>query len=285
MTNINGLTEHLFKLWEKDRFPDSLIVRLLTTHSYLSEKVMVETFLNAFFKRLLNRQNIETMNPGASSPHPDILLLCPKKEYFSVEELDILYSFLNSKSLSLNKKIIIFPKAIALGHQEVANKLLKTLESPPIPATFILILKGSKKLLPTIEGRSLKFNLFFDQSKNASYSNFYQFFAKFLEENNQLSGSEAHELTLGLKSWANNEKDFNSFFSAFSKIDEKDESIKKMTIDYIRTISLSSSSSPHDIKLKKNILNILKDFEKAELFNNPRISRHACLFHFLLGHI
>lgn len=283
MTNIDKLTQHLFKLWDKKILPETLIIRLLALENNLRGDKLSEIFINSFLKRVLKRESFEVNLLGASSPHPDILILSPKKEYFNLDELDILQNFLSSKSLSLNKKLIIFPSAHALGQDEVANKLLKTLESPPIPATFLLVLSGSKKLLPTIEGRAIKFNVHLEHSTPAQISNFYQFFAMDLEKNNNLAADEAQELTAKLQSWANNKIDFNSFYNSFAKLEGADDALKRMAIDYTRSITLNSSSSPHDINLKKNILNILKDFEKAGVFNNSKVSRHAAFFHFLVG--
>lgn len=275
MDNENKLIEHLKKLWDSQRFPQSIIVRTIgaTQKNKNAQRLFAQNFLNHLLMAKgpmsLAVQNEE--ENCSLSPHPDVLIMAPKKEKYLVADIDLIQSFLEHNPLALNKKIIILEKAQSLGDQgdkTIPNKLLKILESPPIPATFILMVEGGKKLMATIEGRALKFNYF---SKDLTHLN---------------SSSSIQSLNLDLKEWAQGKKDLPSIISSLSKNEISDDDIKYFVLNYISDKNLktcSASDWPRDLLLKKNILSELKIFEKSEAYNNPRASRLASFFNLFLS--
>lgn len=100
--------------------------------------------------------------------HPDVLIIgADKKEdtNYVAEELSEIYSFLNHKALQAKAKIIIIQNAQLLNDLH-SNKLLKIFEEPPIAAYIFLVNPKGKRLLPTIESRSIKISLTFKNENN-----------------------------------------------------------------------------------------------------------------------
>lgn len=90
-----------------------------------------------------------------ASLHPDVFLIEPEKESFSIG-IGLIRTVLNRASLKPyegKKKVFIIDKA-HLMNAEASNAFLKTLEEPPLSAIFILISRSRHDLLSTIVSRS-----------------------------------------------------------------------------------------------------------------------------------
>jgi len=90
--------------------------------------------------------------------HADILWIQkPKDEDYKIDrkDLDPFFKFQNWKPLELKWRFVIVESADLISDR-YSNKLLKTLEEPAKCTTIFFIQGSSKKLLPTIESRAIK---------------------------------------------------------------------------------------------------------------------------------
>lgn len=84
--------------------------------------------------------------------HEGLLVVSPSGQNIKLEQAKEIIEFLNLKSLSGNR-VIIIDQAQTMNPQ-TANALLKTLEEPPAGTFFFLIAPSVAGLLPTIRSRS-----------------------------------------------------------------------------------------------------------------------------------
>ncbi len=97
--------------------------------------------------------------------HPDFLLIEPKKETISIDQIkDELIRFLSLSPFVATKKVAIIEKA-ELMTKEAQNSLLKTLEEPRGNSVLILISSKPELLLPTILSRCQKVSFSFLKRK------------------------------------------------------------------------------------------------------------------------
>jgi len=96
--------------------------------------------------------------------HPDFLLIQPKKDTISIDQIrEELIRFLSLTPFLGDKKVAIIEKA-ELMNKEAQNALLKTLEEPKGNSVLILISSKPELLLPTILSRCQKIS--FSKRKN-----------------------------------------------------------------------------------------------------------------------
>lgn len=129
--------------------------------------------------------------------HEDYLEVCPSKSdsNYSLDDFKTFFSFLSYKATKSKRKIILIKEAEKLTAL-INNKLLKTLEEPPVPASIFLINNKKISLLETIVSRSIKIRVPVKSSQN-------QLTTERLSELKQLP---IHKIIDKLKSNAKNEK-------------------------------------------------------------------------------
>lgn len=89
--------------------------------------------------------------------HPDVRFIEPlagKKE-ISIQQIRELEKYLNFRSFSGNRKIVILDP-VTLMNLSAQNALLKTLEEPPKDSLLVLIAPSVGELLPTLRSRCLR---------------------------------------------------------------------------------------------------------------------------------
>ena len=97
--------------------------------------------------------------------HPDFLLIQPKKDTISIDQIrEELIRFLSLTPFLGDKKVAIIEKA-ELMNKEAQNALLKTLEEPKGNSVLILISSKPELLLPTILSRCQKISFSFSKEK------------------------------------------------------------------------------------------------------------------------
>lgn len=94
--------------------------------------------------------------------HSDILILTPKKKNYSIEEIKMASDFSHYRATELNTKFVIITNSDALSEVHY-NKLLKTLEDPPIELTVFLVHNSKKQLIETIRSRGIFLRPIFKQ--------------------------------------------------------------------------------------------------------------------------
>lgn len=74
---------------------------------------------------------------------------------YTVDDMEPLFKFMHYKAMELPRKFLVIKNA-HLINEKLSNKLLKTLEEPPIDCTIFLLNPNNIKLIPTIESRGIK---------------------------------------------------------------------------------------------------------------------------------
>lgn len=93
--------------------------------------------------------------------HEDLLIISQTQKEtgnYKLTDFSDLFSFLNYKATRADRKLIIIESANKLS-QSVANKLLKTLEEPPVKCTIFLLNATNASLLNTITSRGIQIRI------------------------------------------------------------------------------------------------------------------------------
>lgn len=92
--------------------------------------------------------------------HPDVLVVTgvEEKKDYTVEDAALLEKYFTWRPVQSQRKFVVIPEAHRIT-QILANKWLKVLEEPPVPATIFLLNPKRIKLLPTIQSRGLGLRL------------------------------------------------------------------------------------------------------------------------------
>jgi DNA polymerase-3 subunit delta' len=89
-----------------------------------------------------------------SDQHPDLYLIQPGKERIKNEMIQDFQDFVQTKPYRASKKIVLIDRAHQMTPR-AQNRLLKTLEEPPLDTHLFLISANASALLPTIRSRLL----------------------------------------------------------------------------------------------------------------------------------
>ena len=133
---------------------------------YLLDSVMTDeehnlhAWAEGFLSDYLQSRNIRTSVPN----HQDILFLepDPKKKYYGIESLDIIFKFLNYRAVEIPRKFLVLTDVGKLSVSD-SNKLLKTFEEPPIPLTIFLLNPNLNDIIPTVASRCINLTLNFEK--------------------------------------------------------------------------------------------------------------------------
>lgn len=93
--------------------------------------------------------------------HEDLLVIDKETDdnsLYKINDFNEMFSFLNYNATRFNRKFIVINHADKFSIS-VANKLLKTLEEPPIKATIFLLNPLKTSLLDTIKSRSISLSI------------------------------------------------------------------------------------------------------------------------------
>tara|TARA_Y100000385_G_scaffold236098_1_gene250144 strand:+ start:220 stop:939 length:720 start_codon:yes stop_codon:yes gene_type:complete len=164
--------------------------------------------------------------------HEDFLEVKPTKANgkYGLDDLSALFSFLNYKATRAKRKIILIHNADKFSTY-VSNKLLKTLEEPPVKTTIFLLNPTGATLLQTITSRGIKLRVPIESKQNLDNE------VELLKRLKELSthsiidklknNISEHKLTLSaLSSWCTTD---NSDFATYGQLEsiikeyEKDE--------------------------------------------------------------
>lgn len=175
--------------------------------------------------------------------HEDFLLLTPSKEArnYSLEDFKKFFSFLTYRATKEKRKIIVIRNADKLT-PIIANKLLKTLEEPPISVTIFLLNEKKLSLLETIKSRAISLNV---------------------PIKTQLSEQVDHIGTL-------------KHLSQFSII-EKLKNSNKLEVEIIEQILTAGQKEQFSYSNMVKIENYLQHYKDDKIYNNAATQRHFLL--------
>lgn len=140
-------------------------------HFYIIEpnKADYQNFCNDWLHDIL--QAISSLSSKtAIENHQDILTITPEKDakQYNKNNLQEIFDFINYKAITLDQKFIIIPQAHKLSEIN-SNKLLKTLEEPPIKLTVFLINPHKTNILPTISSRAVQLKLLMPTEESSNF--------------------------------------------------------------------------------------------------------------------
>lgn len=125
----------------------------LTTYSTeISKMLMCENLQNCACQECLQCRKIMHNN------HADVVCYPKVKNVIATEEILEIVNEAYKTPFETNKKIFILNNASEMNNQ-AQNKLLKTLEEPPLYLYFILNVSNESKVLPTVKSRCRKIYL------------------------------------------------------------------------------------------------------------------------------
>lgn len=128
-----------------------------------------------------------TLDISQLNNHEDVLIINHQKDKskYVLDDFQSMFNFLNYKATRATRKFIIINDAQKLS-TNVSNKLLKTLEEPPVETTIFLLNSKKTLLMPTINSRAIKLRVDFGATAHN--------LEDFLVEWEDLKQKEIHEL-------------------------------------------------------------------------------------------
>ncbi len=137
-----------------------LITPNLTDENNLSLNWLIEAITKIFTKH--DPQTISLKN------HTDFLMLKPHEgKNYNSDQIHEFFQFLKTDALSQKKKFVV----ISEGHkitELMANKLLKSLEEPPIALSVFIVNPVKAQMLSTIKSRAIQLPFFKSEEKEQS---------------------------------------------------------------------------------------------------------------------
>lgn len=137
-------------------------------HFYVLETALSEEdsgealmeFSHNFIRSYFRDVEKQTHPVNTLMDHPDVLVVTgiEEKKDYTIEDAAVLEKFFSWNAVQSKRKFVVIPEAHRIT-QTLANKWLKVLEEPPVPATIFLLNPRRIKLLPTIQSRSLTLRL------------------------------------------------------------------------------------------------------------------------------
>jgi len=182
--------------------------------------------------------------------HQDVLFVNKEeKGNYVLEDFDNFVSFFNYKATTNPRKFIIIENAEKIG-EKLANKLLKTLEEPPIEASIFLLNTNKIKLLQTIESRSVRLRVALDQT---------------IKEDDILAKTFD----------ALADQDVTSFIDKFKYDAAKEDRLVKQFLDWC------NGQNKIDTETTWSINDYLQVMKVDKAYNNPASQRLFKLYHIL----
>jgi hypothetical protein len=150
-------------LCSKDRFHNLCISYPLTLPMQQYENIN-DLFYSKIIEAIATLPSVATK----SFLHTDVMHWSNQHNSLNTKDLEVFDEFTYTRAHYLPSKLIIIngPQNLSLS---VANKMLKLLEDPPIPLSFILLGFPYNQLLPTVKSRFLNWRISWDALKTSAH--------------------------------------------------------------------------------------------------------------------
>jgi DNA polymerase III delta prime subunit len=198
--------------------------------------------------------------------HEDIeLITTDAKNYNSSgEEFQSFFKALRFKANELKRKIIFVKDAHKIN-EVLANKLLKTLERPPVEATIFFINPDGIKLLPTIESRAIKLRISENRRKYKDSvrpkSDFTSWSQDLLDQTKEIEA---------LAQLETGERQLYDLIDAIKSGELNEDLVVAAILNWHRQTKQSA-------KNVEKLINALKNYEKEKVFHNSLQERMTVL--------
>lgn len=227
---------------------------LETAHAEEESAQVLMEFCHSFIRKYFHQVEKQTHPVNSLMDHPDVLVITgieDKKDY-TVEDATVMEKFFSWNAVQSQRKFVVIPEAHRIT-QTLANKWLKVLEEPPVPATIFLLNPRRIKLLPTIQSRSLSLRLPVKREKHDS--------AEFMEFLSAIKG-------MGLA----------EFLESYSK---GDRSLRFWLEEMLHWETEQLAQMEGKSSLEKT----LRLIEEMDIFNQPAATKWTFLYYHLKDHV
>ena len=157
--NMNELKKSLFAKYKVGALAHFYILStsLDEENSSLYLNQWTTDFMSEILKDQLQTQSDERINSLLNSGHCDVAHIKTEEKAYTIKsgEFEEFFNFLKYEADQLKRKFIFVHDAHKIS-DVIANKLLKTLESPPVETTIFLLNPTNTTLLQTINSRAIK---------------------------------------------------------------------------------------------------------------------------------
>lgn len=223
----------------------------------LSEKASFDTlmeFCHSFIKKYFHEVEKQTHPVTSLMDHPDVLVIngVEDKKDYTVEDAAIMEKFFSWRAIQSQRKFVVIPEAHRIT-QILANKWLKLLEEPPVPATIFLLNPRRIKLLPTIQSRALSLRLPRKREKH--------------------DGAEWTEFLSSIKDMC-----LSEFLEKYSKGD-------RPLSFWLEELLHWETERTNEVGNKDSLEKTLKRLEEMEIFNQPGATKWTFLYFHLKDHV
>ena len=253
MISSVSLQKILLSKWKEDKVAHFYILRSPFQLSHKGE--FLSEWIEEFCLQVL-QWNLNLSRPRAlgrwKGGHPDILSLSPPdKQDYKMEEGHfnelIREQFFNP--IELSRKIFIVHQAQKI-RKDYGNKLLKMLEEPHPQSSIFFLNPSHRPMLPTIESRGIKLNLFPPREKLSNQSEF----------------SLPEKMEQALSQWWKNPKQFGDLLEQLKNHPEEQEKVLSRLLS--ETLKQNNSYRQLDSLCRELVW-----YEKSRTFHNSIAER------------
>lgn len=231
-------------------------------HFYVIETALSEEdsalalmeFTHNFIRNYFREVEKQSHPVNSLMDHPDVLVVTgiEEKKDYTVEDAAVVEKFFSWNAVQSKRKFVVIPEAHRIT-QTLANKWLKVLEEPPVPATIFLLNPRRIKLLPTIQSRSLTLRLPRKREKHDA-----------AEWNEFLGAVKAMTLA--------------GFLETFVKGD-------RPLAFWLEELLQWESERPSELESKISLEKTLRQLEEMDIFNQPAATKWTFFFYHLKDHV
>lgn len=144
MINIENV---LYEKFKKDELAHFYI---LSPSRNVNDQDFLTNWVDKLLQKILETKNIIN--------HEDFLEIKPEKVRYALDDFNDFFYFLNYKATRSTRKFMVIHDSERFTNK-VSNKLLKTLEEPPIKSTIFLLNPTNAQLLQTISSRGINLRI------------------------------------------------------------------------------------------------------------------------------
>ncbi|EQC49824.1 DNA polymerase III, delta subunit [Bacteriovorax sp. DB6_IX] len=224
----------------------------------------LEDFLVEVLKTKRANQESDKIREGLKLGHADIQFIQTENKTFTLAggEFDDFFKFLEHTPHELGHKFIIVRDSHKIT-ETLSNKLLKTLEEPPIDITIFFLDPQKKKVLPTISSRAISLNLTI--KKNIEHSSFDRPLS-FESWVNTVPELELDPNAQALMALESGNGQLHTLVEGIRSKNLDEESIIKLLLQWV-------SQTRQDGKLSQQLIEGLKEASYQRPFNGPAQGR------------
>ena len=232
----------------------------------------LKSWVNEFLaKALVSARKDFTIDKASKAielGHADIEFISTKNKTYTLkgEEFDEFFKFLSYSRHELSRKFIVVWDAYKIT-EILANKLLKTLEEPPVDTTIFFVDPRKSQLLPTISSRAIHLKIPISSDVNTRVALDHQSFSTWLESRQDL---KEDPIACALSSYESSKIELFELFDALKSKSVSDENVINVLMSWLRETNTQA-------KMLERVINRVKIIEEQRVYNGALQNRLAPL--------